>query len=162
RRQKLSDDQLRLHRRTASLGHDRRGCRQAPAQGGIPGEDRAPGQLRIKAVSGVWLRLPMLIIGLAVFGYFLLSLCLWRWQARFIFYPTQTIGQTPTDMGVAYEPLSIPVEVEGGIQNLDGWWLPAERSGSKAILYLHGNGENITIPTYVAQAVRMRSLGLSV
>ena len=97
-----------------------------------------------------------------VAGYGLLSFCLWRWQAHLIFYPTQTIGETPADYGVAYEPVSIQLEHEGGIQNLDGWWLPGTASKSKAILYLHGNGDNITIPTYVAQAVRMRNLGFSV
>ena len=43
RRQELSDHLVRLHRRPAPFGHDCRRCRQAPAQGGIPGEGGASG-----------------------------------------------------------------------------------------------------------------------
>ena len=47
RGQKLPDHQLRMHRRTAPLGDDRRRCKQAAAESGIQSEGRASGQSEV-------------------------------------------------------------------------------------------------------------------
>src|SRR6202035_4379493 len=47
RGQELPDDQLRMHRRTASLGNDRRRCQQAAAKSGIQSEGCASRQSEV-------------------------------------------------------------------------------------------------------------------
>ena len=104
-----------------------------------------------------------LAIATAAACYLLLSVCLWRWQARLIFYPTRRIHRAPADLGVPCLQVRIPVAGrDDRVECLEGWWLPAEQPGASAILYLHGNGDNISVATYAEQALRLRNLGLSV
>ena len=115
--------------------------------------------LLLVTFSSAWL----FVTAAAVAAYLLLYVCLWRFQARCIFFPTNTIERSPADLGVRCQQLRIPLnESDGRPQTLDAWWLPAHRENAPAVLYLHGNGDNISISTYADQAVRLRNLGLSV
>ncbi len=49
RRQELPDDSLRLHRRAAPLGHDRRRRHQAAEEGGLSSEGRTPRQPQVNS-----------------------------------------------------------------------------------------------------------------
>jgi uncharacterized protein len=102
----------------------------------------------------------MLAIATVAVSYLLLCFGLWRWQRRFIFYPTRSVHRYPTDLGVPCHSLRIPVA--GVAEFLDAWWLPAEQPNARSLLYFHGNGDNISIGHYADRAVLLRNLRLSV
>jgi hypothetical protein len=106
----------------------------------------------------------MLILKAAAFAiaaYVLICVVVWKWQARLIFMPSRAVTRTPSSLGVNGEEVRIPFQSrEGQQEQLDSFWLPADPPGKKAMLYLHGNGDNIGIN--LPHAVLLRSLGVSV
>ncbi|MBD2580007.1 alpha/beta hydrolase [Oscillatoria sp. FACHB-1406] len=99
------------------------------------------------------------VAGAVLVAYLSLCLMLRAWQNRFIFFPTATITQTPSDFGARYEEvrLSLPDDAPG---QLYGWWLPATAPARGTILYCHGNGSNIS--GNLGAALRFVSLGFNV
>ena len=87
------------------------------------------------AVGGLWL---------AALGAFVLS----SLENRFIFFPQRELEADPSVVGLAYE--DVRVETADGLE-LHGWFLPA--SGSPTILFLHGNGGNISHRLPVARCL---------
>lgn len=82
----------------------------------------------------------VLVVGLAVYAG--LSLFLYLFQDRFVYFPelpSREVDATPTDAGLAFEPLQIRTEDN---ETLDGWFIPAA-AAKGTLLYLHGNGGNI-------------------
>ena len=58
-----------------------------------------------------------------------------------VFFPSRNLGQTPSDVGVAFRELSFTAD-DG--QRLHGWWLPTTARGRLGqILFCHGNAGNI-------------------
>jgi pimeloyl-ACP methyl ester carboxylesterase len=51
--------------------------------------------------------------------------------------PTQYPKATPTDAGLTFEDLHIPVT---GTQQIHAWWIPATQPTEKVLLMFHGNG----------------------
>lgn len=100
----------------------------------------------------------------AIAAYLLICLGLLRWQNRLIFVPSRTLEATPRHLGLFYEDVRLPVLTwEGKVERLHGWWIPAasHQSGqSPVLLYLHGNGGNIS--TNLGQAQRFQQWGFSV
>jgi hypothetical protein len=124
----------------------------------------------------------------AIAAYLLMCLVVWKWQARLIFMPARAVTRTPASLGVNGEEVRIPFQSrEGQPEQLDAFWLPADPapegsaavsaapdassvrcgrrdasaiSSSKAMLYLHGNGDNIGVN--LPHAALLRSLGISV
>ena len=88
--------------------------------------------------------------------YLLICLALWLAQGHLIFFPSQELTITPAHYRAAYEDVSLPAINS----ELTGWWLPSRESGAKVLLYLHGNGGNLS--DNAAQAARLNGLGLSV
>jgi fermentation-respiration switch protein FrsA (DUF1100 family) len=105
-------------------------------------------------------------------------------QNRFIFVPSAQINTTPAQFGLTFEEVWLPMQPAG---RLHGWWIPKLQTGRsrkpslqltpvvaqtqslaigqpvtsmQALLYLHGNGENIG--ANAAHASRLHQLGLSV
>ena len=80
------------------------------------------------------------LLALFVTGMRLLESLEWK----FIFFPTETIEQTPADYGAAYEDVYFST-VDG--EQLDGWFVPAPTTESgdpkDTILWFHGNGGNL-------------------
>lgn len=91
---------------------------------------------------------------LLVYG--LVCLALWRYQSRLMFFPAAELRGTPTDVGLAYEEVWLPV----GQGKVHGWWIPAEDKSAPAVLYLHGNGSNIG--DLAERALLLHRLGCSV
>ncbi len=79
----------------------------------------------IISVSCAW-------IGISLFVYF--------YQSRLIFFPRQELTATPTDQGLAYVDVAIPT-TDGEV--LHAWFVP-HPAASASVLFLHGNGGNIS------------------
>jgi uncharacterized protein len=109
---------------------------------------------------GRWWSKPLLLwpLGVGVSFYMLLCVGLAVGQRRLIFVPDRTLAYTPAQRNIPYETVWIPVP--GTQQSLHGWWLPAQGRARGTLLYLHGNGGNISIN--LEQAIRLRNLGVSV
>ena len=80
----------------------------------------------------------------------LLVMALWlRWnEPRMLYYPTRAIAQTPDQLGLPYEDVSLTA---GDSVRLNGWFLPAPaargptpHAPAVTVLFLHGNAGNIS------------------
>jgi uncharacterized protein len=83
-------------------------------------------------------------------------------QNRLIFVPEKEITTTPANQQLPYTEVWIPVEDANQPQQpsrIHAWWLPNPKT-QNVLLYLHGNGKNIS--ANVPQAARLQRLGLSV
>ncbi len=94
--------------------------------------------------------------GLAI-AYTLTCWYFWTQQTRWIFFPQPTLSRTPGDRGLVYEDVWLDSS-EVGVK-LHGWWIPNPAS-DRVLLYLHGNGDNISANAY--HAGRFYHLGFSV
>lgn len=96
-----------------------------------------------------------LIAALAA-AYVLIVCALWYWQGSFIFQPSPVVETTPSDMGVKFEKVTLPI---GGGQ-LAGWWVPSEDPQAATLLYSHGNANNVG--ANAQEVVRFQKAGLNV
>lgn len=67
---------------------------------------------------------------------------LWLKQRELIFEPSREVAQTPADLGLEYEDVSVPIPGSDDAR-LHGWWLDGKDALSLVVLYLHGNDLNI-------------------
>ncbi|PSF35717.1 phospholipase [Aphanothece hegewaldii CCALA 016] len=77
--------------------------------------------------------------GICILAYVGLILSLRLWQTRLMFFPSNVLRNTPSDMALHYEDVWIPVERE----KINAWWVPSTQPKSPVFLYLHGNGSNL-------------------
>jgi len=100
------------------------------------------------------------IATVAVLGY--LSVCTYMWstQIQHVFLPSPIIQTTPDRLGMKYEELRIPVGSGADKGDLNAWWVHANKLGAPAVLYLHGNENNIG--AHLEGAKRFHTLGLNV
>ena len=70
----------------------------------------------------------------------LLSLLLYLFQPKFVYFPSSDINFTPDMGGLAYKDIHLITEDGVGI---NGWFIPAEGT-NKTLLFFHGNGGNIS------------------
>jgi len=70
----------------------------------------------------------------------LLSLLLYLFQPKFIYYPTKDMAATPDTIGLSYEEVTLTTSDN---VNISGWYLPHPQAHS-TMLFLHGNGGNIS------------------
>jgi uncharacterized protein len=93
--------------------------------------------------------------------YLLLCIALYFLQGRFIFAPAKTIEETPTNFGLKFNEVWLPISTSNSKPGrIHGWWIPAPSKTAKTLLYFHGNGVNIG--ANAEQAARFHDLGLSV
>jgi hypothetical protein len=86
---------------------------------------------------------------------------IFKWQNRFIFFPPAVINSTPQEWGLSYEDIWLDIPGKDPQQEgLHGWWIPANSSTQKVLLYLHGNGSNIS--SHLRDASQFQRLGFSV
>ncbi|MEA5534995.1 alpha/beta hydrolase [Crocosphaera sp. XPORK-15E] len=84
-------------------------------------------------------------VGIGAIAYICACLALVAAQNRLIFKPISTITTTPTDLGLNYEDVWLSVLTpQGKVEKIHGWWIRATSSSQKVLLYLHGNGGNIS------------------
>jgi uncharacterized protein len=105
-------------------------------------------------------RLDKMILRIAILlliVYVVICALLFFFQTRRLFFPDPQVTETPKTYGLQYEEVNLPVADSG---NLNGWWIPAAKPDAPVILYLHGNGANIS--ANAEQAHRLRELGFSV
>ena len=69
----------------------------------------------------------------------LISVFLYFFQSRLVFYPLPDIESTPADNGLKFE--DIYILTQDGIR-INAWYIPAD--GEKTILFCHGNAGNIS------------------
>ena len=92
----------------------------------------------------MWLKSLIISLSIVYISYILLCLALWRWQNRLIFLPPKMIEGTPAELRLPYEDVWLSVTNEQGItEKIHAWWLP-NQSSEDVLLYLHGNGSNIS------------------
>jgi fermentation-respiration switch protein FrsA (DUF1100 family) len=65
-----------------------------------------------------------------------------RWyEQQSMYYPTHDIVRTPADAGLTFENVALTT-ADG--ETLHGWWVPSGRPDAPAVLFLHGNGGNVS------------------
>ncbi|MBE9117310.1 alpha/beta hydrolase [Lusitaniella coriacea LEGE 07157] len=113
------------------------------------------------SISNAILKMVLTVAAVGAIAYALICLALLKWQTRLIFVPSPTIQGTPKDRGLDYEEvwLSVPTQKET-VERLHGWWLPAASQSENVLLYLHGNGENIS--ANIVQAQPFHQAGLDI
>jgi uncharacterized protein len=109
----------------------------------------------------VFSRLVLRVGIVGTIAYCAVCLFLFVQQPRFIFFPYAVIENTPEFFNLPYKEvwLSVPVKT-GKVERIHGWWITANQSNAKVLLYLHGNG--INIGANIAHANRFHQLGFSV
>lgn len=100
------------------------------------------------------------MLGLAAAMYGSACLFLYLRQTRFMFFPARVITTRPSDFGLPYEEVWLPVPQPNRPERMHGWWIPAKGPSAGVLLYLHGNG--INIGANVEQASHFHQMGLSV
>ena len=101
------------------------------------------------------------VIVLTSIAYLLTCLALFFWQNRIIFLPSGEIERTPDALGLSYEDIWLSVlSGQGKLEKIHGWWIPASEPTNKVLLYLHGNGGNMSCN--VGAAARFQQTGFSV
>ena len=84
-----------------------------------------------------WIGAAVIIVG--VYGLYVLGIYLL--QHKLVFQPTDAWLADPGDLGLSYD--DVRLQTADGIE-LHGWYLPAAGSGADTLLYLHGNGGNVS------------------
>ncbi|MBU1537050.1 lysophospholipase, partial [Myxococcota bacterium] len=79
-----------------------------------------------------------IVIGLAV-AYTLLCVALYFLQPRLIYFPQKSFAGFPPDQGLPFRDVTFP----SGNNTIHGWFIP-NNSGSRLVLFSHGNGGNIS------------------
>ncbi len=106
----------------------------------------------------------MLLLGVGVvaaLGYSAVCIFIFFRQTRLIFFPSPIIQTTPESFHLHSQEVWLPVPVASGkVERIHGWWIRANQSDAKVILYLHGNAMNIG--ANVDSANRFHQLGFSV
>lgn len=111
-------------------------------------------------VINFWFKLLLKGLGLGAIAYLIICIALWIWQRRLIFYPSSSLKYTPSDLGLVYEDVWISVLTwKGKLEKMHGWWIPSD-SSKEVVLYLHGNGVNISANLTSVQ--KFHQMGLNV
>jgi uncharacterized protein len=100
----------------------------------------------------------ILLAALCVYATF--CLLFWQGQWQLVFQPSRIITVTPASVGMKYDEIRFDA-TETGILRLNGWWIPADRSGSAGtLLFLHdGSG---SLSQAVPQLQVLHQLGLNI
>ena len=96
------------------------------------------------------------LIAVLAAAYVLIVSALCYWQASFIFQPSPAVNTTPSDLGVKFEKVTLPI----GSGQLAGWWVPSQDPQAVTLLYSHGNANNIG--ANAQDVVRFQKAGLNV
>jgi len=80
------------------------------------------------------------LIVIVVALYLGLTLLLFLFQARFIYFPVEAWAATPARVGLSYE--TVELTTSDGVK-LSAWFIPAPEA-RQVILFFHGNAGNIS------------------
>lgn len=111
-------------------------------------------------IAVLFFKLMVTGVGMVAIAYLSICIALLFWQNRLIFVPSPIIEYTPSDLGLVYEDVWLLLSNRvAKPERLHGWWIPTANSGD-VLLYLHGNGKNVSANLEHAQ--RLHQLGFSV
>jgi hypothetical protein len=96
--------------------------------------------LSTKVIKKLIRRMLHSIVFILVSVWVLLSLLLYLFQPKFIYFPLSEIDYTPDMAGLAYE--DVYFKTEDNVE-LNGWYIPVE-GAKNTLLFFHGNGGNIS------------------
>ena len=85
-------------------------------------------------------RMLLPITFILIFVWILMSLLLYLFQPKFVYFPQSTIAYTPDMVGLPYEDIHLLTKDN---INIHGWFIPVKEA-SKTLLFFHGNGGNIS------------------
>ena len=104
----------------------------------------------------------LIVFVLGAIAYISICLYLFFRQKQFIFFPSRVIQLTPSDVGLPYQEIWLPIPAPSGtLEKIQCWWVPAEQNPEeRVIIDLHGNRNNIGANVPYAQ--KFRQMGLSV
>jgi pimeloyl-ACP methyl ester carboxylesterase len=100
----------------------------------------------------------LLLAALCVYATF--CLLFWQGQWQLVFKPSRTITATPSSVGLKYDEIRFD-STETGVLQLDGWWIPADRSPSTSTLLLLHDGAGSLSDT-LPQLQALHQLGLNI
>ena len=80
------------------------------------------------------------LILILVSVWILLSLLLYFFQPKFVYFPYPDLVATPADAGLAYDDVNL---VTSDRLKINGWFVP-HKEPRATVLFLHGNGGNIS------------------
>jgi uncharacterized protein len=103
---------------------------------------------------GKWLNLGKFL----AIAYLTICLVLFLAQSRLIFVPSAHEYRDLEALNLPHQEVWLPVPVGHGVEQMHGWWIEHDNPLA-TLLYLHGNGGNITVEV---KAKRFYELGLSV
>lgn len=83
-----------------------------------------------------------LILVISLYG--VASLGLRLFQRHLIFRPTAALSTLPEDVQLSAQEVWIEVPGSAEGDRLHGWWIPAATPETPVVLYLHGNGGNVS------------------
>lgn len=101
-------------------------------------------------------RIGLIVATLFVVGWVGLMALLYFTQNKLVFMPTADIDRTPTDVGLAFEDLTVSTE-DG--ESLAGWWIPHPHARC-SVIHFHGNAGNRS--HRLPDAQRFHNLGCNV
>lgn len=110
--------------------------------------------------TSILFKLLLKSFGIGVIAYGLICLALRTWQNRLVFFPSPSLDYNPNTLGLTYQDVWIPILTRSGkVEKIHGWWL-ANEDTKDVLLYLHGNGGNIS--TNLGRVQRFHQMGFSV
>jgi uncharacterized protein len=102
------------------------------------------------------------LVSLGAFtGYLVAGAALWLYQRHLIFEPAREMRAAPGDFSFPVLDTRIPLpSAAGASPQLHGWWIGADGTDARVVLYLHGNDGNVS--TSMREVAPLRALGYSV
>jgi uncharacterized protein len=91
-------------------------------------------------MKSILVRMAQSLIFILISVWVLLSLLLYIFQPKFVYYPFSSLQATPKDAGLNYE--EVYLNTSDGLK-IHGWFVPHENPRA-TLLFLHGNGGNIS------------------
>jgi fermentation-respiration switch protein FrsA (DUF1100 family) len=86
------------------------------------------------------IRMAQSLIFILLSTWLLLSLLLYIFQPKFVYFPYSSLQATPRDAGLAYEDIYLTTSDD---LKVHGWYVPHDQPRA-TLLFLHGNGGNIS------------------
>jgi pimeloyl-ACP methyl ester carboxylesterase len=94
-------------------------------------------------ISGRWLltALAISIPAAAFCTWAVFCLLFWQGSWQLLYHPTSTVSRTPSNIGLAFDTVSLAT-TDTGVPQIHGWWIPSPSARYNA-LYLHDQSGNL-------------------
>lgn len=91
-------------------------------------------------MKSILIRMTQSLILILVAVWILLSLLLYIFQPKFVYFPYPDLMATPADAGLQYKDINLTTSDQ---VKINGWFVPHDQPRA-TLLFLHGNGGNIS------------------